>query len=145
GLTLKALAIGTGTGITYTAAAALHVEDCVVDGWEDGIRIAGTGKFFINGSIVRNTANLALVAEPPSAALIGTIEGSRFENNAHVVIIRGGRVNLRNSVVSGQSGEGAGSEGDSGFTAELTAEKCVFSANLEGFSATAATGVSRIS
>src|SRR5205809_3066105 len=37
GLTLKALTIGSGIAITYTAAAALHIENCVVDGWFEGL------------------------------------------------------------------------------------------------------------
>src|SRR5439155_13281946 len=97
GLTLKALTIGSGIAITYTAAAALHIENCVVDGWFDGLEIDGTGEFFIKDSIFRNMSDNGVLTLPPSASLTGSIDNSRFENNGNVgVFAFGGHVNMRN-------------------------------------------------
>ena len=144
GLTLKALAVGSGVGITYTAAAALYVENCVVDGWFEGLQIDGEGEFFVKDSTFRNMRDVAVYAAPPSAALSGTIENSRFENSNAGVFATGGKVSVRNSVVSGNN-YGAGTNGSS-LVAEVTLDKCIVAGNvIDGVFVFSAMGVSRIS
>jgi hypothetical protein len=144
GLILKALTPGTGIGVTYTAAAALYLENCVLDGWLDGLRVDGEGSFFVKDSIFRNMSGTGLPAFPSSAALTGEIDNSRFESNgAQGIAVGGGHVTVRNSVLSNN---GAGLNGFSGFASELNADKCVLTNNVNaGLAVNGAMAVARIS
>src|SRR5438034_141527 len=99
GVTLKALTAGSGVGITYTTAAALFVENCVIDGWQDGIDINNDGAFLIKDTTIRNTGFNAVNVQPGSANLKGAVENSRFENGFNGLIVYGGKVSMRNSVL----------------------------------------------
>src|SRR5205809_4452303 len=97
GLTLKAPTSGTAA-ITYTAAAAVYLENCVIDGWQFGLHVLGTGAFFVKDSVFRNTISDGTRVAPPSAALIGEIDNSRFEKGDFGIFVFGSKVTVRNSV-----------------------------------------------
>jgi hypothetical protein len=144
GLTLKALTMGTGIAITYTAAAALHVESCVLDGWDTGLSLRGAGAFFVKDSIFRNMANAGLDV-PLAVSVSGSIDNSRFENNTLGVVVAAGKVTIRNSVASGSVTEGIAVD-SLGVGSEVNVDKCTLANNGgSGLSTTGAGTVGRIS
>jgi len=61
-LTIKAATAGTGNGVTHSSGN-LIVENCVVDGWFDGINanLAGAaGYLSVNATTLRNNTNVAV-------------------------------------------------------------------------------------
>lgn len=116
GLTLKALAVGTGTGVNVTSAAAVFVENCVIDGWSTGVAVASNTQLFVKDSTLRNNALYGVDLNHASA--VGTIDGSRFERQAGAsaagFAVRAGRASVTRSFaasnVFGFLVSGAGSE-----------------------------------
>ena len=147
GLTVKALTVGTGVGITFTAAAALYLENCVVDGWLDGLRIDGEGTFFVKDSVFRNMAGTGIAVFPPSASVTGEVDSSRFEfNGAQGIGVGGGHVTVRSSVFSTNGSSGLALNGFSAFAAEVNADKCILANNSNaGISVNGGMAVARIS
>lgn len=61
-LTIKAFTAGTGVGVTHSSGN-LIIENCVVDGWSDGIsaNLGGmAGNLSVNATTLRNNTNVAI-------------------------------------------------------------------------------------
>ena len=108
GLTIKALTQGSGVGINIQAAATVLVENCVIDGWGDGIRVqasAGALKLDIKDSTMRNNLfdGLSVFAGVIGAAI--TVDQSRFERNLNVALQVEGpsKVSVTRSFFSGNN------------------------------------------
>jgi hypothetical protein len=105
GLTLN----GQGTadsGINVLAAAAVHIEGCVIHGFSNnGIEITANGvKVFVLNSISRDNGHDGFRMDGESSS---TIDSSRFENNLNgVSVISGGNATISRSITSGNSGIG---------------------------------------
>jgi hypothetical protein len=129
GLTLKALNPGTGDGILVQAAGAVFVENCVIDGWDVGIRQQGTAEIFVKDSTLRsNTTGILATAGQAS------IENSRLSNNSVGLAAAGtATVSVRGSTVSGNT---TGISADSG--ASVTVEKSQIANNGTGITLPAA-------
>jgi hypothetical protein len=153
GLTLKALTPGSGTGINFTAGAALHVENCVVDGWNIGINVAPTpaADVYVNVSdtVVRNNAaeGLLLTNNAAVGVIRAAVERSRFENNGMpgqtggVWAVQGVQATISNSVATGNfRGYQAGGL-LSGPGVEMNIESCVSAGNVVGIFTSTNTGV----
>ncbi len=70
-LTIKAATAGTGTGVTHSSGS-LIVENCVVDGWSNGIAadLAGAqGHLSVNATTLRNNTNVAISATNVTASV----------------------------------------------------------------------------
>jgi hypothetical protein len=101
GLTIKALTPGTDVGILVGTAAAVHVENCLVDGWDIGIRVNGAGppEVSVTDTIVRNVASDGLFV---SGAARGSVDSSRFRNSGGCgLLISDGNVSVSRSVATG--------------------------------------------
>jgi hypothetical protein len=125
GLTLKALTPGVGNAINFISGAALHVENCVIDGWAEGITVnpaSISSKAFLIDTVVRNSSGGASV----SAGIV-SVDNVRMENNTPgcAVFVFDGTVSVMRSVATGNSsGFCAG-----GATAVLNVEGSMASSN----------------
>jgi hypothetical protein len=96
GLTLKAVTPGTGTGLSIVSAAAVFLENSVIDGWQIGVENAAP-ELFITDSTIRNNSTGLHVSSG-----MGSIDNSRFTNSTGSAIdIDAGSLSVRNSTLSG--------------------------------------------
>jgi hypothetical protein len=130
GLTVKSAVPGVGSGIRFTAGRALHIENCVVDGWQTGIRvIAGGGaKVFVAGTIVRSSSADGFLADASSGARI-SIWRSRFEGSGQCGVSAAfpSTASVRDSEASGNHAGFCAIEG-----AQLSVQAAVASGNEIG-------------
>jgi hypothetical protein len=108
GLHLK----GAGTpgilaGILISNAAAVYVERCTIERFNNGVQLGGNDtRLFVTDSIARNNdfTGLALSGNNPKTL---TVDNSRFENNGgDGVSISRARATITRSVASGNGGAG---------------------------------------
>jgi hypothetical protein len=121
GLTLKAITPGTGTGLLIQNAAAVFVENTVIDGWGFGIQHA-VAEVFIKDSTFRSN-DTGIWAMGGNT----TIDTSRFTNNSIGLATDIGVVSLRGATVSGNN---IGIHADA--SAVVTVEKCQIANNSTG-------------
>jgi len=131
GLTLKSLTPGNGTGISLTGSGNLFVENCVLDGWINGVSTtASWSKVFVKNTTFRNNS-VGLVSNATSAGV--AVEGSFFEKNTTGVLVTKGHVVLSRSVASGN---GIGFVSGDGFFpgagSQLTVQACQVTHNNDG-------------
>jgi hypothetical protein len=82
GLTIKALTAGTGTGVVVNSAAAVYVENTVLDGWNKGIEVLGPGQLFVTDSTIRNSTAAGVRLAPASGTARASIDRSRIERTS---------------------------------------------------------------
>jgi hypothetical protein len=143
-ITLSGLTINgqgtSGSGIVFNNGGALHVKDCIVNGFSSH----GDGLFF-NGNNFGNNG----ILEVKDSIFRGNVTGIHVEGTALTVIDRvrvegnngdgidafdGAKVTVRNSLIAGNGGTGtfAFSTGLGLGPAELNVERCVISNNAAG-------------
>ena len=132
---------GTGNyGIGVRAVGTLNVENCVIDGFNEGIDffVTTAAKVFIKNTIVRNSVASGIVFYTSgSNPITASIEESSFVNNGSagvyhgVSVTRKTRVSIRKSVASGNTGAGFYIQGG-----EMTLDDCESFDNDEGVVAT---------
>jgi len=124
GLTLEGL--GTGDRGIYGFATVVHVENCIIDGFKEGI-VTGSYTLTVSDSEVRNSwARGIIVANAGTRAVL---ERVRLKNNADVGlgVQDSAKATIRNSVVVGHS------EGIYGvFGAVVNVEDTVVTLNFTG-------------
>src|SRR5206468_11154194 len=128
GLTIKALTVGTGTGIDHQSGI-LFVENTVVDGWNEGlVAEANAVRLTVKGSIFRNNQNGLRVAA--GSTVFGAIDQSFFENSgSNGIFFDGGTGRVTNTVMSGNAFGGSVSSGS-----DVTFQRCEVSGNDTGLS-----------
>ena len=159
-VTLRGLTLnnsGAQNGINFDSGAALHTENCVINGFAEGILFDAAGKLFVKDTIVRNSSLRGIYIATSFDTIQAAIDRSRFENNGlfGVVIFQNARVSLNDSVVAGNGDAGVvidgggqltatrttstnnGAEGFSvrGSGSQLTASQSIAAGNASGFSA----------
>lgn len=130
GLTLKAFTVGSGKGIDIQNAAAVLIENCVIDGWQIGIDVVASNvRADVKDTTVRNSSFIGLFQHATGSLV--TVDQSRFErsgdsgarsDNGTMSVTRSffagnnwgvgangpaGTVNVSRSTVSGNSNGGA--------------------------------------
>ncbi|MBA3713254.1 MAG: right-handed parallel beta-helix repeat-containing protein [Pyrinomonadaceae bacterium] len=141
GLTL--IGQGTGsTGINFSGGTALYVENCIINGFDDGGIISqGGGDLFVKDTTIRNGGLDGIAVN----AGLATIDNTRLERNGPgaaggfgLFASGNSRVTVRNTV-SANNGSGFVAED----TAVLNAENCVATNNTAvGFRVGGGTGAS---
>jgi hypothetical protein len=143
GLTIKALTPGSGVGITFNSGKALHLENCVINGWATGLSFGNAGQLFVKDSFFRNHTTAGVAVSAGSGTAFASLDGVRFEGNFDGLLVgAGGRATIRGSVASGNSDAGLLAIPSSG-TASLNVESCLVANNpgvgIEGAGAGAGT------
>ena len=129
------LNVGSSDGIQVSTVGELHVENCVIDGFPNGIEILGTGKLAVLDTIVRHCSASAIEINPTGTA-IATIERCRLENShTGLDVANNGNGNfakasIKDSVTS-QNSQGMRVRGFSNGVAELNIENCLSANNSD--------------
>src|ERR1035438_611244 len=77
GLTLN---VGSGNGINVSSVGALHIENCVISGFDTGLYVSTVATVLMKDTIVRNCANGAYFTTA-TGAVTASVERCRFEEN----------------------------------------------------------------
>lgn len=128
---------GTGTnGITSTSLGALYVENCVIDGFTGGaINFQQTfAKLFVKDTIVRNNGQSIHAGIYINGGTV-SIDHCTVENNGYGIVIDGGRITIRDSVVSGNVHNGFWARGPGNWWGASYIENCMVTYNETGISA----------
>lgn len=106
GLTLTGSGVADNFGI-YGFATIIHVENCVIDGFDTGI-IDGAYELTVSDSEVRNNVNAGIIIA--NTGVKGVIERVRLKNNGNfgLVVQDHATASVRNSVAANHSGDGFG-------------------------------------
>jgi hypothetical protein len=133
GLTI--LGHGTGTnGITSFSLGTLYVENCVIDGFAGGaINFQQNGKLFVKDTIVRNNGQSSFAGIYIAGGIV-SIDHCTVENNGYGIVIDGGRITIRDSVVSGNVRHGFWARGFNMMGAS-NIENCMVTDNGTGIGA----------
>src|SRR5262249_53660190 len=128
-----------GSGIDAQAVGSLHVESCVILGFNgNGINFSSSGQLFVKDTMVRNTSNYGIFIAPASLTARASIDSSRIENNqVGVVSFSSASATITESVLAGQTLIGASAGG----TGELTIESCLVANNFVGITSNAGTTI----
>jgi len=101
GLTLQGEGNG-GNGISITNAAAVHVENCVIHGFNEGISQTTVARLFVKDSQLRANAFAAIHMRGGRASF----DRVRLEGGGHGLITEFAGATLANSVITGNGGTG---------------------------------------
>jgi hypothetical protein len=126
---------GTGAnGITSTCGGALYVENCVIDGFAGGgINFQQIAKLFVKDTIVRNNGQSSFAGIYITLGATVSIDHCSVENNGYGIVIDGGRITIRDSVVSGNVHNGFWARGLDWIGAS-NIENCMVTYNETGIS-----------
>jgi hypothetical protein len=124
-------------GIVYNTGNTVHIESCIVSGFNNGrgIFFNGTGRLEVKDSISRGNDIGIVIQPPPSEVAVATIDNVRMETGIFGLMAKDHAiVTVRNSVASGNTADGFSASSVAGFPAELDIESCVSSGNSTGIS-----------
>jgi hypothetical protein len=150
GLTLKALTPGSGPAVTFTASATLTIENCVINGWFDGVDINGAGTLIVRDSVFKNMTANGIWSQLASGHALATVTRCQFENNGDrgLKVRENSRVWARDCVFTGNFVAAEASSSTAAVSGELDVRNCLFSNNSYGPSAdgfSGGTAVTRVS
>ena len=130
------LSVGSSDGIQVSTVGDLHVENCVIDGFANGVEFTATGKVYVVDTVVRNSS-IGIDLHPNSGTVIAAIERCRFENDGDGLEAGafGGTIvkaSVKDSFATGQVNAGFRADAGTGATAELNIENCLSANNDTG-------------
>jgi len=131
---------GASTGIKVTSVGGLHVENCVINGFTNGIsfNLNNAAQAFISDTVVRNNIGDGIVFFTSTGTLRASIDHCRFEHNGiagttianGLNVLQASKVTVRDSVAVDNTGAGfVVNAGD------LTLQDCESSNNVDGVTA----------
>jgi hypothetical protein len=151
GLTLKALTPGSGVGITFLAGNTLTIENCVVNGWADGIDVNNVGTLIVRDSVFKNNSSKGIQVQPyPFGNAFVTVARCQFESNGgHSLLANeSAKVWARDCVFTGNVVSAEAHSATGTYAAEMNVRNCLFTNSQYGPTAAAAAGgtaVTRVS
>lgn len=120
---------GATGGVFFQAGKALHVENLVVAGFTNGVRMQTASDMFVKDTIVRDNSERGLwVISGLGIAFVSVDRARLDQNNIGVAVNNFGRVIVRDSVASSNV-NGFFAAGVPGQVAELILESCMASNN----------------
>ena len=140
---------GANKGVNFKTGKALHVENCVVNGFSQGVRVVGSvgALVYVKDTTLRNS-NEGFIMEPTAAdsskPTVALIEHSRFENYFKGAIAAGRytTMTIRDSTFVGRSRDNLVTYGGilasptSVGTTHIMVENCLVSNNYIGIGTT---------
>jgi hypothetical protein len=138
---------GGSYGVWYQSAAALHIENVVINGFtSSGIRmeLASASALYVADTIVRNNSGSGLYLISNSGIANVSIVRTLLENNFNgVVAVTNARASVKDTIASGNANAGFLAQSSSTLV-ELNLEGCVASGNGYGIEAVSATGTATV-
>ena len=129
---------GGNYGVWYQSAAALHIENLVVNGFADAgilMTLIPSAELYVADTIVRNTGGSGIYLYSYSGTANVSIVRARIENNVYGVFADANvRASIKDTIVSGNAGAGFLANASSQ-PVELNLEGCVASGNFYGIAA----------
>lgn len=150
GLTVISQFSSASVGIAFNTGGTLYIENCVVNGFGDGVDFmpSGSANLEVKDSTMRgNSTSTGIFIFGNAQAVIDHV---RVENGRDGIAARdGARVTIRNSVASGNNVRGFVVASFSSASAEMNIEGCVASNNaeagIEAFTTNTGTATARVS
>jgi hypothetical protein len=99
---------GNGIHIASGGSLPVHIEDCEIEGFDDGIHVNSDASpaVFVANTVARNNGNTGLYFQTGSPGRL-VVDNSRFEHNGDDGIeVRAGEASITHSIVSGNGGDG---------------------------------------
>jgi hypothetical protein len=127
------LLIPEAPGVLFRTGEALHIENCVVNGFfGGGISFGGAGELFVKDTIVRNCTRAGIEISPGTGRAMASIDRCRLEKNERGLSASGNiQLTVRDSVAAGNEDAGF----SAGALAVVVLEHCVATGNEFGISA----------
>lgn len=91
-----------GSGISIVSATAVHVENCVINGFNEGISQTTVARLFVKDSALRSNVFAAIHMRGGRASF----DRVRLEGGGHGLITEFAGATLSNSVITGNGGTG---------------------------------------
>ena len=151
GLTLNG-SLGGVNGITFTGATTtsnttVYIENCVISGFSgNGVNFARNGTLFVSELIARRNG-IGIFVDGPSLSSRANIDHALLEEGSGNggLVVQNASVAIRNSVAAGNSGIGFWAFAQvSGTTADLSADNCQATHDLDGFFSGGGLGIARL-
>ena len=120
---------GAGNGITVNTVGVLHVENCVISGFAQGLSFLATGELFVKDTIARNNSGTGILIGAVSGTPKGSLDRCRLEGNVNGLGITRGSATIRDSVASGNSGSGFSASTFTATAVDLNIENCLAANN----------------
>ncbi len=95
------LNVGSGNGIVVNTVGVLHIENCVISGFVNGLNFLSTGQLFVKDTIVRNNSNFGIAVNAASGTPKASLDRCRLEGNLDGLAVTRGSTTIRDSVASG--------------------------------------------
>jgi hypothetical protein len=133
------LLIPEAPGVLFRTGEALHIEDCVINGFfGDGVSFNAAGQLFLKDTVVRNCSRSGLSIGTSAGTAAVSIDHCRFEKNDHegVSAFGAAKVTIRDSVAAGNTDYGFAVLASARGAAEMNLENCVAAGNGIGIFAT---------
>ena len=128
---------GASTGIKVTSVGALHIENCVISGFTNGISfdLNNAAQAFISDTVVRNNVGDGVIFFTGTGTLKASVNHCRFEHNGvagstianGVNLLAASKVTVRDSVAADNTGSGFSVSGG-----DLSLQDCEASNNVDG-------------
>lgn len=142
--------LGASKGIEFKSGAELHVESCVVKGFNFGLNAITPSLIYVKDSTFRNVRN-GIRVSAPSGEVKAFIEHCRLEGyNTGVAAIDNSHVTIRDSTLLGLSRDydvtfaGIAAIPNNGHTATVIVENCQVSNNHFGILALVSAGAALV-
>lgn len=145
------LNVGTGDGIAFSTGGVLQVENCVLNGFNNAIRVLAPGLVFVTDTTIRSSGVGVSVGSGLAGLARVFIDRCRLKGNQYGVLSTGdSSVTVRASNVSGnlQGGLILDSHLGGGISADLTIEDTVLAHNgvaVESLAYNGSLGLVRVS
>ena len=139
GLTIKGAGanvsdLSEGIEFAHNQGKSLHVENCVISGFENGLFFNADGNLYIKDTSIKNNWSAEILVGTSPGKPIGVIERTRFESSTTGIhLIDDARLTIRDSVFLGP-GQGivTNDAGPTSGTAEINIENTIFTGNVFG-------------
>jgi hypothetical protein len=123
-------------GIDFIAGAALHVEQCSIQGFDDGVvALRGSGTvvsdLYVEDTVIRGSRFAGIAFLTFTGTVRGTVDRSQMTacGSFGLDASNTSRVAVRDTVAAGNSAGMSGSAGGGGTSVDLTIENCVQAGN----------------
>ena len=138
------LNVGPLSGISVGNVGELHVENCVIDGFNQGITFVSSGQLVVLDTIVRH-CDTGINVRAQSGTTVAGIERCRLDNNVNGLAVAAfnpgvAKASIKDSFAWGNLAVGMRADASSGGTAELNVENCLSANNDIGISGFPGTG-----